>query len=358
MRLAKKQTNETKRQKYLEEATQFINEADRIHNQYEPTFVVKGNLYVLLKKIDDASRSFNMVLEKRPNCIPALLGRAKIQYHGKQYKASLKTYQTALRYSRGKFSVVEIRLGIAQCFAQLKMYTEAKAALKRCIDMSPVPNSTALIMLAIIELNESKVVGNGLVQQETALRHGLSHMQNAHVANKSHPVVLNMMANHFFLTRDFEKTMTSASRALNTAANDFTKAEASYQIARAHHQMQEFDNAYKFYSQALELNKDHILAQFGMGQMQLKRGENNAAIEIFEKLHKSEPECVEVMKVLGSLYGLSGKKEQSLNLFEKLLENTNDDPLLAMEIAEMYEQKDSTKSLKCKLTVYTKRFSN
>lgn len=136
MRLARKETeNENQRQKYLDEATQFINEADRIHNQYEPTFVVKGNLYLLLKKIDEASRSFNMVLEKRPNCIPALLGRAKIQYYLKNYKASLKTYQSALKFSRGKFSGVEIRLGIAQCFAQLKMYTEAKAALKRCIDM-------------------------------------------------------------------------------------------------------------------------------------------------------------------------------------------------------------------------------
>jgi RNA polymerase-associated protein CTR9 len=113
--------------------------------------------------------------------------------------------------------------------------------------------------------------------------------------------------------------------------------------------MQEFDNAHKFYAQALELNPDHILAQFGMGQMQLKRGENNAATEIFEKLHKSEPECVEIMKVLGSIYGLSGKKEKSLGLFSKLLENTNDDPLLAMEIAEMYEEKGSATSLKCKL---------
>lgn len=136
MRLAKQEIDsEIQRQKYLDEATQFINEADRIHNQYEPTFVVKGNLYLLLKKIDEAARSFNMVLEKRPNCIPALLGRAKIQYYSKNYKAALKTYQAALKYSRGKFSGVEIRLGIAQCFAQLKMYNEAKAALKRCIDM-------------------------------------------------------------------------------------------------------------------------------------------------------------------------------------------------------------------------------
>lgn len=348
MRLAKKETNESKRQKYLEDATQKINEADRIHNQYEPTFVVKGNLYILLRKVDDALRSFSMVLEKRPNCIPALLGKAKIQYHLKQYKASLKTYQTALKFSRGKFSGVEIRLGIAQCFSQLKMYVEAKAALKRCIEMSPVPNSTALIMLAIIELNESKIGDAGIVQQETSLKHGLQHLQQAHVANKKHPVVLNMMANHFFLTRDFEKTMTAASRALNTASNNVTKAEASFQIARAHHQMQEFDNAHKFYSQALELNPDHLLAQFGMGQMKLKRNENNAAIEIFEKLYKSEPECVEIMKVLGSLYGLVGKKDKSLQLFSKLLENTNDDPLLSMEIAEMYEEKDSANSLKCK----------
>ncbi|CEP12047.1 hypothetical protein [Parasitella parasitica] len=346
MRLAKKEIDETQRQKYLEDATQSINAADRIYNQYEPTFVVKGNLYILLKKVDDASRSFNMVLEKRPSCIPALLGRAKIQYHRRQYKAALSTYQSALRHSQNKFSGLEIRLGIAQCFAQLKMYPEAKAALKRCIDISTVPNATALIMLAIIELNESKSVDNGLVQQEKALRHGLQHMQKAHMVNKKHPAVLNMMANHFFLTRDFEKTMASASRALANASNNEMKAEASYQIARAHHQMQEFDNAHKFYAQALELNPQHTLAQFGMGQMQLKKGENNAAIEIFEKLLKTEPECVEIMKVLGSLYGLAGKKEKSLALFSKILENANDDPLLAIEIAEMYEDGDSTNSLK------------
>lgn len=134
LRLARKQTDETQRQRHLDEAAQFINEADRIHNQYEPTFVVKGNLYLLTRKVDEAARSFNMVLEKRPNCIPALLGRAKIQYHLQQYKAALKTYQDALKYSHGRFSAVEIRLGIAQCFAQLKMYHEAKIALKRCID--------------------------------------------------------------------------------------------------------------------------------------------------------------------------------------------------------------------------------
>ncbi|KAI7905639.1 uncharacterized protein BX663DRAFT_500417 [Cokeromyces recurvatus] len=346
MRLARRETDDTQRQKYLTDATQYINEADRIHNQYEPTFVIKGNLYILLRKVDEASRSFNMILEKRPNCIPALLGRAKIQYHLQQYKASLMSYQTALRYSRNKFSGFEIRFGIAQCYAQLKMYSEAKAALKRCIEVSSAPNANAYILLAILELNESKVPQNGLVQQETALRHGLQHMQQAHVANKKHPVALNIMADHFFLTRDFEKTIQAASRALKNSSNNINKAEALYQIARAHHQMQEFENAYNYYSQALELNPKHVLAQFGLGQMQLKRGEYNAAIEIFEKLHKSETTSVEVMKILGSLYALVGKKEQSFALFNKILGHADHDPLLAIEVAEVYEDKDKNNSLK------------
>ncbi|KAI8983855.1 hypothetical protein BDB01DRAFT_118794 [Pilobolus umbonatus] len=345
MRLAK-EAQDSQRQKYLEDATQFVNEADRIHNQYEPTFVVKGNLYILLRKVDEATRSFNMILEKRPNCIPALIGRAKIQYHMHQYKNALKTYQTALRYSRGKFSNVEIRLGIAQCFAQLKMYTEAKAALKRCIEVGTTPNATAYIMLSIIELNESKQLNNGVVQQETSLKHGLQHMQKAHEVNRRHPSVLNMMANHFFLTRDFEQTMIAANRALTNASNNLTKAEASYQIARAHHQMQEFDNAFKFYTQALDLNPDHLLAQFGLGQMQLKKQEYTSSIEIFEKLHKAVPECAEVINILASLYGLTGKNKKSLTLFNKLLDNTNDDPLLAIEVAEAYEESDRSASLK------------
>lgn len=134
MRLARKSATETQRNQYLDEATQYINQADRIHHQYEPTFVVKGNLHLLRKKIDEAFRSFNMVLDKSPGCIPALLGKAKILYAQRKYKDALKTYQMALRYSGGKSAGVEIRLGIAQCFAQLKMYTEAKAALKRCLD--------------------------------------------------------------------------------------------------------------------------------------------------------------------------------------------------------------------------------
>ena len=44
-----------------------------------------------------------------------------------------------------------------------------------------------------------------LTKRENALTEGLAHMQDAHRMDPKHPVVLNMLANHFFLTREFEK---------------------------------------------------------------------------------------------------------------------------------------------------------
>lgn len=56
-----------------------------------------------------------------------------------------------------------------------------------------------------MELNESKDRELGIVHQEASLKQGLQHMQMAHTANKKDPVVLNMLANHFFLTKEFAK---------------------------------------------------------------------------------------------------------------------------------------------------------
>lgn len=144
-RLAKKDSAERKQR--LEAATQYINQADHILTSHNPTFVLKGNLYSLKENYDEAARSFDMALEKKPGCIPALLGRAKIHYKNRQFKAALKMYQTALKYhSRSKYCGVEIRLGIAQCFAHLKMYPEAKIALQRCIDMVRVQKHSRVKM--------------------------------------------------------------------------------------------------------------------------------------------------------------------------------------------------------------------
>jgi RNA polymerase-associated protein CTR9 len=67
--------------------------------------------------------------------------------------------------------------------------------------------------------------------------------------------------------------------------------------------------------QTLELDPEYILAQFGMGQMHINRGEHDTAIEIFETLHNSQPACIKVTKTLGSLYELARKRDKPVVFF-------------------------------------------
>ncbi|KAI9493671.1 hypothetical protein BDB00DRAFT_822072 [Zychaea mexicana] len=350
MRLAKSAAEESEQKSMLEKASKYIQEADRIHNQYEQTMVLKGNLYLLKRDIKEASKAFDNILSIRHNCVPALLGKAKIQYHLRQYKDALKSYQTALVHARRNLSAAEIRLGLAQCYAQLGMTNEAKAALTRCVQLGHIASATALALLAIIELNQAKKVSVDLTKRENALTEGLAYIQEAHKVDPKHPVVLNMMANHFFLTRDFEKTIQSGTKALDSASNRVVKAEAMFQVARAHHQKHEFDDAFTYYQQCLDVNPNHILAQFGIGQMHMKRGHHDVAIPIFEKLLQAEPGNDEIMKILGSLYAASGKEKEAMTLFSRILERSTKDPMLELETAVIYQEKDQ----KVALTHYKK----
>ncbi|KAI9249224.1 hypothetical protein BDA99DRAFT_524328 [Phascolomyces articulosus] len=345
MRLSKNSTDDSKQKQYIDKATKFIQEADRIHNQYEQTMVLKGNLYLLKRDVKEASKVFDSILENRHNCVPALLGKAKIQYHLRQYKDALRSYQTALKHSRRNLSAAEIRLGLAQCYAQLGMITEARAALMRCVQLGHICSATALALLAIIELNQAKKGSVDLTKRENALTEGIGHMQEAHKMDPNHPVVLNMLANHFFLTRDFEKTIKSGTKALEAASNRIVKAEAMYQIARAHHQLHEFDDAFTYYQQCLDVNPNHILAQFGIGQMHMKRGHHSVAIPIFEKLLQAEPENIEIMKILGSLYAVSGREKDAMSLFARILNKSVNDPMFELETAVLHQEKDQKLAL-------------
>ncbi|CAO3644067.1 unnamed protein product [Cunninghamella echinulata] len=345
MRLAKRMDNTTERQTQLNNAAQAINEADRIHSQYEQTFIVKGNLYLLNQDIKEATRSFDMILEKRPNCIPALISKAKILYHTKDFKGALKTFQKCLMFAQGDAAASETRLGVAQCYAQLGMYEQAKVALQSCIDKKDGTSATALILLSIIEQNESKKVTDGPNHQKALMKSSLQNMQQSHYLDKQNPVTLNMLSNFFFYVDDQDKAIRTASKALKNASHTSIKAESLYQLGRIHHKMNHYDEAAKYYRQCLQANNNHILAQFGIGQMHLKKEEYNLATEVFENILEKEPQCIEAMKILGSIYSIVDKKQQALALFTKVLEKFVPDTYLLMELASLYEEKNVTKSL-------------
>ncbi|OZJ04482.1 hypothetical protein BZG36_02674 [Bifiguratus adelaidae] len=344
--IAKRAKEPAEKEKHLKTATQLINESDRINPQYDQAVLVKGLLYLQRRNLDDALRSFHMILDNRPYCTPALIGRARIHYHRKQYKQALRNYQNALIAGE---ETIDVRLGIGLCFWRLNMVAEAKYAFCRAAELDP-SSATALIYIAILELNEGKDTAKGDREQFLSLQHAAQHMQAAFKADPKNPIVLNMLANYYFMRRDFAKTMQSASRALKLASTNSIKAEAAYQIARANHQMEKFDDAYSFYKQAVSFQPHHLLALYGLGQMQIRRRATDAAIQSFETILKSEKDSKSVKMVLGSLYTRKGEKQKALNLLKDLVQGDQnatavEDADTWLELAQLWEDMDEDKAL-------------
>lgn len=76
--------------------------------------------------------------------------------------------------------------------------------------------------------------------------------------------------------------------------------------------------------------------------------EYTVAQGIFENVLEAEPQCIEAMKILGSIYTLTDKKQQALALFNKVLEKSAQDIYLLMEIARLNEEKNPIRALECK----------
>ncbi|KAK9765164.1 protein required for normal CLN1 and CLN2 G1 cyclin expression [Basidiobolus ranarum] len=342
----------TKKSRYLEEAAKYYNEADRINPRVQLTWLGKGLLYMAKKQPDDALRQFQLVLEQDPDNIPALLGKARIQYHRKLFKVALATYQQVLVLNpEGK---PDVRVGIGLCFHKLGMLNEAKEAFDRALEVNE-HNADALSFLAIMNFNEFKrSLASDSSDKMEYLEMAVRYLENGHKINVKHAVISNHLAEQFFFRRQIKKALSFASIAAANADTLAIQAESHFQLGRAYHQMKKYTEATSHYHKAAKLNPDHVLAQFGLGQMHIYRGERSLAIDIFQKLLLKFPKSSETLVILGSLYASSAEeKQRAVEYFDratKILEDENSEDLtdtsMFVQMGQMLEDVDSKKALK------------
>ncbi|ORY06104.1 TPR-like protein [Basidiobolus meristosporus CBS 931.73] len=324
----------TKKSRCLEDAAKYFNEADRINPRVELTWLGKGLLYMARKQPDDALRQFQLVLDQESDNIPALLGKARIQYHRKQFKAALATYQQILVLNpNGK---PDPRIGIGLCFHKLGMLNEAKEAFDRALEV--------VSMLTSCGSNDK------LEYLEMAVK----CLEDGHKINVKHAVISNHLAEQFFFRRQIKKALGFASIASTNADTLAIQAESHFQLGRAYHQMKKYSEATSHYHKAAKLNPDHVLAQFGLGQMHIYRGERSLAIDLFQKLLLKFPKSSETLVILGSLYASSSdEKHRAVEYFDRatrILEDESSDDLtdtsMFVQMGQMLEDVDSKKALK------------
>jgi RNA polymerase-associated protein CTR9 len=82
---------------------------------------------------DNVLRLFEEILKVKPNNVIALMGKARIHYSRNQFAIALRLYQKVL-ITRPDIQP-DPRIGIGQCFWQLKMKADAKLAWERALQL-------------------------------------------------------------------------------------------------------------------------------------------------------------------------------------------------------------------------------
>jgi len=90
----------------------------------------------------------------------------------------------------------------------------------------------------------------------------------------------------------------------------------------------------------VELWPEHVLAQFGLGQLYIYRGDYEKAVPCFDAVLKKHPDNFEALKLLGSLYAATGKKEKAIHNFRRTTESHPKDHEGWIELAALVEKKN------------------
>ncbi|KAJ1948951.1 protein required for normal CLN1 and CLN2 G1 cyclin expression, partial [Linderina macrospora] len=272
----------------LKMATALLTESEKISRQEPRTFLVKGLLAMAKRSPDMALQQFNIALKLNPTCVASLLGKARVLFSKRQFQTALGIYQRVLTlHPHGK---PDARIGIGLCLLRLGHTKDARRALERAMVANP-QSAAPHVLLATMEMNEAKrlmdsklnpkidggEVGEALEEGGKLLNAAMGRLQMAYELQPENAAVLTRLADRLFYSGDYEGTRRLGERALRTGDTPAIRAEAQYQIARAHHAARRFDLAFDAYQKCLASNDKHALARFGLGQMQLQRTDMSSA---------------------------------------------------------------------------------
>lgn len=89
----------------------------------------------------------------------------------------------------------QIRVGIGYCLTKLGKTERARVAFDRALQLSPRCVG-AMLGVALIELNSKTPEG---------VKRGMQTLSSAYQIDRNHPTILNLLADHFFFKKDYQR---------------------------------------------------------------------------------------------------------------------------------------------------------
>ncbi|KAA0194226.1 RNA polymerase-associated protein CTR9, partial [Fasciolopsis buskii] len=329
-RKAYKEKSKEKKNQLIAQATRLFTSADRI-DMYDQKHLLGRAFFFIYEgeNWSQADSQLNFVLNQGTPSVPAYLGKACIAFNKKEYRNALGFYRKALRLQPN--CPATVRLGMGHCFFKLGNMEKARLAFQRALDLDP-DCVGALVGLAILDLNE---------KTQESIKQGVQKLSRAYNLDPTNPMVLNHLADHFFYKKEYAKVHRLAIHAFHNTETEAMRAESCYQMARAFHMQENYDNAFQYYYLATQMaSQNFILPFYGLGQMYLHRNDLEHAAVSFERVLKDHPTNYETLKILGSLYAQSTKPDKRAHakqLFKQVTESQPEDVEAWIEYAQLLE---------------------
>ncbi|KAH9247786.1 hypothetical protein BASA84_001432 [Batrachochytrium salamandrivorans] len=311
--MAKSQTESTKHDQLIANATQLLNDAERLDRLDLYTIVGKANIMLARQQLDQALYTFRGALQQDPNFLPALIGSSCTYFQKQDFKSALSGYQTILSINPNIQPDVRISIGV--CFHRLGMEKEAHAAFSKAVAINP-ENINALALLSILEINRAMSITATQEERDSAQIAASEFLARGYHSNDRHPIIFNQMSERLFLRNTLKKAQVFAEAALRMTNSKMSRAHSLALKARIAQAEKKYDLSYELFVQANELNPDSTLIQFGLGQLNIYKKKFEEAMIPLEKVLAKEQDSYETLMIAAAVY--SQVPDSALKVTEKL----------------------------------------
>ncbi|EEB05141.1 RNA polymerase II associated Paf1 complex subunit Tpr1 [Schizosaccharomyces japonicus yFS275] len=349
-------TRGANREEYLNRAQSFLDKISGSHRQWDPALLLQATFGIMKSPksnstLDAALHGYDRVLQKSGANVFALMGKALVLYHKKNFRSALKFYQRAL-VSNPSFQP-DPRIGIGLCFWQLDMKEEAHAAWTRAQELNP---SNYAIGTYLSLYHYDRAFKNlGTEEFVANYSQALNYTQKAFKACPTNAVAACILAGFTYTKKNLEACIKLANAVVHNAFTPSLSADGYFWMGRAYHQLGKYDEAMKCYQQARSIQDNHLLSYMGIGQIQILQSDYTSAKLTFERISEQAPKCAEALIILGCLNASDPKAdpakpkmllERAFNILSSSkIPRVVDSDLLITQ-ARLWEKDDASKSLK------------
>ncbi|KAF5374557.1 hypothetical protein D9757_010165 [Collybiopsis confluens] len=316
-------TGQKSKEDYHKEAATLINAAQRAAAESEDqasgmelAFLTRGIQQLATRNMDEAMRSFDGVLAKKPTNLVALLGKGRILYLRRNYPQALQNFQQVLRYN--PHCNPDPRIGIGLCFWSMNNKAKAKAAWERSLELNP-SEWTVQLLLGLESVNASK--DSHLTEEERTqlILTGTKMIERAFKANQKNASAANALCEIFIQKGSFKQALKLAERTMQFADTLTVLTEGYVRAGRVSHAEGNVLAATRYYTLATEGQPKHVLAAIGLAQMQMQNDELGGAINTLDNLLQSPnpQKSLEASVMLASLRASSRPGITSAEMVEE-----------------------------------------